>query len=63
MVVTPGATLEVDCIYSKKRGTPEWRWANISKEYHTGWAIEENKKNWNYRLVLPQVEIEVQSSE
>ena len=36
LVVQPGARIELDCVYGKSSGTPEWSWANASKEYATG---------------------------
>ena len=53
VLVVPGARVSVDCLYSKKRGTPEWSWSNTSKEYKT---IAEKD---NYRLVLDNVGLEV----
>ena len=53
VLVVPGVRVSVDCIYSKKRGTPEWSWSNTSKEYKT---VAEND---NYRLVLDNVVLEV----
>ena len=75
LVVQPGARVQLDCIYSRKRGTPEWTWSNVSKEYPTGGDVSQSdaekekhlnsgwatkvKKNWNYRLDLNGAMIEV----
>ena len=59
VIAVPGSRVGVDCIYSKKRGTPEWSWSNTSKEYHTGWATAEED---NYRLVLDNVGLEVNNN-
>ena len=59
VIAVPGSRVGVDCVYSKKRGTPEWSWSNTSKEYHTGWATAEED---NYRLVLDNVGLEVNNN-
>ena len=79
LIVQPGARVQLDCIYSRDRGTPQWTWSNLMKEYPTGrelsqlnsnkvnerekfnsgWATKDKKKNWNYRLDLNSVIIEV----
>ena len=59
LVLSPGAGLVLDCVFSRSRGTPEWRWeSQISKEFPSGWASASPDKNWLYRLELENVTVE-----
>ena len=59
MVVSPGAALVLDCVFSRSRGTPEWRWeSRITKEFPSGWATASPDNDWLYRLELENVTVE-----
>ena len=57
VVVKPGASLVVDCVYRRSSGTPEWVWDNMTAEYPTGWATNTPDNNWLYRLELQNVSV------
>ena len=58
LVVSPGARLVLDCIFSRAAGTPEWEWENRTKEFPTGWATSTLDRDWLYRLELEGVRLE-----
>ena len=58
LLVSLGASLVLDCIFSRDRGTPQWEWENMTKEYLTGWATSKPDSDWVYRLELEKVGLE-----
>jgi hypothetical protein len=39
LAVLPGSTLHLDCMYPRKRGSPEWTWTGWFRQYLTGRLI------------------------
>ena len=62
MVVSPGASLVLDCIFRRSSGTPEWvwdtQWENITRDFPTGWATASPDNSWVYRLEVGKVRLE-----
>ena len=69
-MVSPGASLVLDCIFRRSSGTPEWVWDtqgniqgdtqgdNITRDFPSGWATASPDKDWLYRLELENVTVE-----
>ena len=62
-MVSPGADLVLDCVFSRSRGTPEWRWdsspeTGITKDFPSGWATASPDNDWLYRLELENVTVD-----
>ena len=36
LVVQPDARVQLDCVFHREKGTPEWSWENVTQEYKTG---------------------------
>lgn len=36
MAVLPGSTIHLDCMYPRRRGSPEWTWTGWFRQYLTG---------------------------
>lgn len=36
LAVLPGSTIHLDCMYLKRKGTPEWTWTGWHRTYQTG---------------------------
>ena len=36
LAVLPASTLHLDCIYPRRRGSPEWTWTGLFRQYLTG---------------------------
>ena len=36
VVVQPGSKVQLDCVFKRQKGTPEWSWPLENKEYPTG---------------------------
>ncbi|XP_042899938.1 locomotion-related protein Hikaru genki-like [Parasteatoda tepidariorum] len=52
VVVFPGTILNIDCIYQRQLGTPQWNWSSTHRQYPFSWAIPTEEKNWKYRLSI-----------
>ena len=62
LVVSPGSSIILDCVFMRSRGTPEWSWtiSNNTKDYITGWMTSgPEDEQWLYRLELVNVSFEV----
>merc|ERR1719342_372742 len=58
LFVTIGSHVTLDCVFSRKKGTPEWSWSinNSSQDFMTGWATSD--QDWLYRLELANISSE-----
>lgn len=36
LAVLPGSTIHLDCMYPRRRGSPEWTWTGWFRQYLTG---------------------------
>lgn len=36
IAILPGSTIHLDCMYMKRKGTPEWTWTGWHRTYQTG---------------------------
>lgn len=52
LLVYPGSIVHLDCLFNRKHGNPEWKIDKEDKDYATGWVIDENDRDWQYRLSL-----------
>ncbi|KAE8737058.1 hypothetical protein FOCC_FOCC017483 [Frankliniella occidentalis] len=52
LAVFPGSIVHLECLYSRKVGTPEWSWTATHRQYLTGWAIASDERDWKYRLSI-----------
>ncbi|XP_063225322.1 locomotion-related protein Hikaru genki [Bacillus rossius redtenbacheri] len=52
LAVYPGSILHLECLYSRKLGSPEWTWTSAFRQYLTGWAIAAEEREWKYRLSI-----------
>ncbi|XP_040563745.2 locomotion-related protein Hikaru genki [Lepeophtheirus salmonis] len=52
VLIYPGSILHIDCVYSRKKGNPQWSWSRHVKVYPTGWSVMEVDRDWHYRLSL-----------
>ena len=68
LVVTRGASLSLDCVFRRGRGTPEWAWpvrragagnSSGERDFITGWATADEDKHWLYRLEVANISTEV----
>ncbi|KAK3927220.1 Locomotion-related protein Hikaru genki [Frankliniella fusca] len=50
LAVFPGSIVHLECLYSRRLGTPEWTWTAAHRQYLTGWAIASDERDWKYRL-------------
>jgi len=50
--ISPGAILHIDCIFDRRRGTPQWSWSHSYREYPTGWLASEMDRNWKFRISI-----------
>lgn len=41
LAVLPGSTIHLDCMYMKRKGTPEWTWTGWHRTYQTGQYFNE----------------------
>lgn len=39
LAVLPGSTIHLDCMYPRRRGSPEWTWTGWFRQYLTGKQI------------------------
>ncbi|XP_065172181.1 locomotion-related protein Hikaru genki [Atheta coriaria] len=50
LAVFPGSTLHLECLFSRRLGSPDWTWTAQLGQYLTGWAIAAEERDWKYRL-------------
>lgn len=36
LAVLPTSTIHLDCMYPRRRGTPDWTWTGWFRQYYTG---------------------------
>ncbi|VEN60620.1 unnamed protein product [Callosobruchus maculatus] len=48
----PGSTIHLECIFSRRIGSPDWTWTSPLGQYLTGWAIAPEERDWKYRLSI-----------
>lgn len=56
LAVLPGSTLHLDCMYPRKKGSPEWTWTGWFRQYLTGWSAVPEEKASRYRLSIKDVQ-------
>ncbi|XP_017867892.1 PREDICTED: locomotion-related protein Hikaru genki isoform X1 [Drosophila arizonae] len=56
MAVPPHSTVQMDCMYPRVRGTPEWSWTSWYMQYNTGWSPAGEEKAVRYRLSIKSIE-------
>ncbi|XP_060654814.1 locomotion-related protein Hikaru genki isoform X2 [Drosophila nasuta] len=56
MAVPPHSTVQMDCMYPRVRGTPEWSWTSWYMQYSTGWSPAGEEKAVRYRLSIKNIE-------
>ncbi|XP_032590250.1 locomotion-related protein Hikaru genki isoform X2 [Drosophila grimshawi] len=56
MAVPPHSTVQMDCMYPRVRGTPEWSWTSWYMQYTTGWSPAGEEKAVRYRLSIKNIE-------
>ncbi|KAF5306446.1 hypothetical protein FQR65_LT07358 [Abscondita terminalis] len=52
LAVFPGSTLHLECLFSRRLGSPDWTWTSPLGQYLTGWAIASEERDWKYRLSI-----------
>lgn len=57
LAVLPSSILHLDCIYPRRRGTPEWTWTGWFRQYITGWSAVPEEKGTRYRLTIKDIQI------
>jgi hypothetical protein len=50
--VFPGSTVHLECLFSRRLGSPDWTWTSPLGQYLTGWAIASEERDWKYRLSI-----------
>ncbi|KAK2713746.1 locomotion-related protein Hikaru genki-like isoform X2 [Artemia franciscana] len=50
LLVRPGAVVHIDCIFPRKVGVPQWTYTQKDRHYPTGWSMERNERDLNYRI-------------
>ncbi|ODN03359.1 Sushi, von Willebrand factor type A, EGF and pentraxin domain-containing protein 1 [Orchesella cincta] len=59
LIVYPGTTLHMECLWIRKFGSPKWEISNSEREYAEGWAEEEGRDSFlEYRLTIENAETE-----
>ncbi|KAL7046572.1 hypothetical protein ACKWTF_002641 [Chironomus riparius] len=58
LAVLPGSTLHLDCMYPRKKGSPEWTWTGWFRQYLTGWSAVPEEKASRYRLSIKDVQMQ-----
>ncbi|XP_055380198.1 locomotion-related protein Hikaru genki isoform X2 [Condylostylus longicornis] len=56
LAVLPGSTIHLDCMYPRRRGTPEWTWTGWFKQYNFGWSTVPEEKGTKYRLTIKDIQ-------
>ncbi|CAH1372424.1 unnamed protein product [Tenebrio molitor] len=52
LAVFPGSTVHLECLFSRRLGSPDWTWTSPLGQYLTGWAIASEERDWKYRLSI-----------
>ncbi|RWS03160.1 locomotion-related protein Hikaru genki-like protein, partial [Dinothrombium tinctorium] len=52
IVLTKGTIAHFDCLYSRQNGDPEWSWTMAQRQYPSGWAVNEDERNWKFRVSI-----------
>jgi len=52
VITTPGTIIHLDCIFDRRRGTPQWSWSHNYRDYPTGWLASETERNWKFRISI-----------
>lgn len=59
LIVYPGTTLHMECLWIRKFGTPKWEISNGEREYPEGWAEDEGRDSTlEYRISIENAETE-----
>ncbi|KAJ6640580.1 Locomotion-related protein Hikaru genki [Pseudolycoriella hygida] len=58
LAVLPSSTIHLDCMYPRRRGTPEWTWTGWFRQYYTGWSTVPEEKATKYRLTIKDIQIQ-----
>ncbi|XP_037044885.1 locomotion-related protein Hikaru genki isoform X2 [Bradysia coprophila] len=56
LAVLPSSTIHLDCMFPRKRGTPEWTWTGWFRQYYTGWSTVPDEKATKYRLTIKDIQ-------
>ncbi|XP_063699291.1 locomotion-related protein Hikaru genki [Culicoides brevitarsis] len=56
LAVLPGSTIHLDCMYPRRRGSPEWTWTGWFRQYLTGWSAVPDEKGSRYRLTVKDIQ-------
>ncbi|XP_037907250.1 locomotion-related protein Hikaru genki isoform X1 [Hermetia illucens] len=57
LAVLPGSTLYLDCMYPRRRGTPEWTWTGwFNQPNPAGWSTIPEEKGLKYRLTIKDIQ-------
>lgn len=57
LAVLPSSNLHLDCMYPRRKGTPEWTWTGWFRQYITGWSAVPEEKATRYRLTIKDIQI------
>lgn len=59
LAVLPSSNLHLDCMYPRRKGTPEWTWTGWFRQYITGWSTVEvgHSESTRYRLTIKDIQI------
>ncbi|GFY59616.1 locomotion-related protein Hikaru genki [Trichonephila inaurata madagascariensis] len=52
IVVFPGTIINIDCLFQRQLGSPQWEWTPTQRQYPSAWAIPAEEKNWKFRLSI-----------
>ncbi|KAF8792518.1 locomotion-related protein Hikaru genki-like [Argiope bruennichi] len=52
VVVFPGTIINIDCLFQRQYGNPQWIWTSTQRQYPSAWAIPAEEKNWKFRLSI-----------
>lgn len=55
LAVLPSSSVHLDCMYPRRKGTPEWTWTGWYRQYITGWSAED--KATRYRLTIKDIQL------
>uniref|UniRef100_A0A8D8ALX3 Locomotion-related protein Hikaru genki n=1 Tax=Culex pipiens TaxID=7175 RepID=A0A8D8ALX3_CULPI len=56
LAVLPTSTMHLDCMYPRRRGSPEWTWTGWFRQYLTGWSAVPEEKASRYRLTIKDIQ-------
>ncbi|XP_023327213.1 locomotion-related protein Hikaru genki [Eurytemora carolleeae] len=52
LIIYPGTILHLDCLFDRRRGTPQWSWSHNYRDYPTGWLASAEYRNWKFRISI-----------